>query len=92
MDRITEVYPLKHICDNDAHFWGKTIGNGIEVISPKRLSECRNCLVVIAIGKPEVAVNITKQLLSMGITNIEHVYNWIRVIEENEQDERFLPW
>lgn len=80
---IKQGIKVIYFCDNDSAKWGKLV-EGIEVISPEKLLEINN-------GKIEIVISsmwskeITKQLLNMGISNINPIpYNYIDYYSPDE--------
>lgn len=69
-------------CDNNADKWGKEIATGITCISPTQLADMNNVYVIIMLEKLETTMQVTNQLLDLGITNFDCVANWLNYKEE----------
>lgn len=79
---IKKYYPLKYVCDNDPDKWGTTIADGVTCISPQKLKEMEDVLVIVSVDNIGYAFEIINQLLAMGINNFDHIYNWIKFMED----------
>lgn len=73
---------VKYVCDNDAGKWGKEIAPGILCISPKQLLTMEDVFVVIALDNRKTAFQVANQLLDMGISTFDLVYNWMDYAEQ----------
>lgn len=77
---IRDVYDLRYVVDNAPEKWGQTFDRGVMCISPKKLAEMQDVLVIITVDAPGRAFAIARQLLAMGIMNFDHVENWLAAI------------
>lgn len=78
---IKSFCEMKYVCDSDPQKWGKELDEQVVCISPKMLSEMNNIMVIIMVDNVAVSFQIVKELLEMGITNFDHVENWLSYVE-----------
>ena len=69
---------VEYVCDNNSLHWGKNVMNGIKCISPSELEKIENPYVIIMIENVGVTMQIVNQLLDMGITHFDTVFNFLR--------------
>ncbi len=81
IEKILAICDLKYVCDNDPNKWGKEFGNGIICISPSKLKEIGDILVVISIYSKSVSMEIAQQLEMMGIEKYDLVDNFLKCVE-----------
>ena len=81
MEKISAICNLKYVCDNDKNKWGKIYGDGVLCISPEKLMELENVLVIITVYSKTVAENIAEQLEDIGIKKYDYIDNFIRCVE-----------
>lgn len=65
------------VCDNNQSKWGTEILPGIKCISPKELTSYPDTMVIIMIENAAISLQIANQLLDMGVTCFDNVYNWM---------------
>lgn len=82
LDNIIKYSEIKYICDSNPNLWGTRLTRDITCISPSELLKFDNPMILIMVENAGMAITITNTLLDMGITNFEHVNNWIQKIEE----------
>ena len=80
--KLSKVYSLKYVCDNNPELWDKKTKDGTVIISPQKLKEFDDCFVVIMVDNGGASIKIAQQLLKMGITSFDHIENWLREIGE----------
>lgn len=80
IEKITRVYEIKYVCDNDPEKWGRTFKCNVKCISPKQLSELQNTAVIIMVDDVSTSFDIARQLLDMGITRFTHITNWLKAM------------
>lgn len=73
---------VRYVCDNDSSKWGQEIVPGIICISPKQLSTMEDIFVVIAVDDRRPAFQIANQLLDMGVSTFDLIYNWTDYAEQ----------
>lgn len=78
---IKTVYDLRWVCDNDPEKWGTEIAPGVKCISPRKLREMEDVLVIVMIDSPAVSFKVANQLLDMGICRFDHVSNWMKAVK-----------
>lgn len=66
-ERLKNNFNIQYFCDNDIKKHGTKISN-IEIISPEKLSDIKDCKIIIASMYYE---EICQQLCNMGINNFE---------------------
>lgn len=76
---------IKYACDNNPDKWGKEVAPGIKCISPDELLDLKNPFVLISLVRAEDAMQVTNQLIDMGIECFDHILNWLRY-EEGTSD------
>lgn len=79
--KIRQVYDLRIVCDNDFTKWDCEIESGITCISPSKLKEIDDVLVIIMVDDIGIAFEIAEQLIDMGIIRFTHISNWLKAIE-----------
>lgn len=67
--RIKQAYNVDLLCDNNPDKWGEII-EGLPCISPKKLQEYDNVIVITMLGNP---LRVQEQLDAMGIPWVTHV-------------------
>lgn len=77
LKEITNKAKVQYACDNDPQKWGTQVAPGINCVSPEELSHMQNTFVLIAIADPSVTMQITSQLMALGIEAFDHVRNWL---------------
>lgn len=77
LKEITSKAKVNIACDNDPQKWGTEVAPGITCISPEELAHMQNIFVLIAIADPSVTMQITSQLMTLGIEAFDHVRNWL---------------
>ncbi|MCM1251239.1 MAG: aldo/keto reductase [Clostridium sp.] len=77
IDKVQEKCHVSYVCDNDNTKWGKKI-YGIECISPQKLLELENVFVVIMLKNIDTAFQVGNQLLDMGISHFDSVFNFLQ--------------
>lgn len=82
LDHILEYCDMKFVCDSNSALWGTKLTDDIVCISPSELMKMNNVVVLIMVENAAVSISIANQLLDMGISNYDHVYNWLHAIEE----------
>ena len=73
---------MKYVCDKDSGKWGKIIDEKLICISPEELSKMKHMIVIIMVDRGADALEIAEELLRMGITNFQHVENWLSFVEK----------
>ena len=81
-ENLCKVTNFRYVCDNDPLKWGTVLMNGITCISPRKLSEMRDVLVVIMVDDIGASFEIANQLMNLGISSFTHIVNWIREINK----------
>lgn len=76
--KVEQYCKVKYVCDNNSNKWGTEIVSGIKCISPKELEQMENIIVVIMLDDASIAFQIANQLLDMGISSFDLVYNWLQ--------------
>lgn len=76
-DRMQQVYPIRYVCDSDPSKWGTHPMEDVLCISPEQLGALGDVFVLITVDYPEVALQIVNTLLDMGISNVDHIRNWV---------------
>lgn len=79
--KVCEYYNMKYVCDSNPDFWGQRLEGDVICISPAELLKLENVLVIIMVENAAVAISISNELLNMGISNYDHIYNWMKYIE-----------
>ncbi len=82
LDDVCGKAEVKYVCDNDSSKWGSEIAPGIVCISPMELKEMQDVFVIVTCADPAVAMQISFQLMEMGIEQFDHVNNWVRYMSE----------
>ena len=82
--KIEERCKIEYVCDNNQQKWGQEIYEGVKCISPESLKQIKNPFVVIMIENIGAAFEIGNQLLEMGISSFDTVYNFLKY--ENGDD------
>lgn len=86
LSKVEQYCNVQYVCDNNSNKWGKKIISGIKCISPKELEKMENIFVVIMLEDARIAFQIANQLLDMGISSFDLVYNWLSYVN----DERYV--
>ncbi|MGN0385617.1 MAG: polysaccharide pyruvyl transferase family protein [Lachnospiraceae bacterium] len=81
LDSITKYSEMKYVCDSNPNLWGTRLTKEIVCISPSELLKFDNVMILIMVENAGAAVTIANTLLDMGISNFEHIGNWIKEIE-----------
>lgn len=69
-----ECFGAKYVADNDPLKWGKTLGEGVQCISPGELCKIENVFVLITIISRPDTLEIKKQLEDMGIKHYDSFF------------------
>lgn len=80
--KVEKYCRVTYVCDNDQRKWQEEIASGILCISPKELTELKDIFVIIMMEDPRVAVLVANQLLDMGISEFDYIYNWLDYVDE----------
>lgn len=75
--KVEERCKIAGICDNDQKKWNKEIVHGMICIPPEKLIDMKDVFVVIMIENTRTAFQIANQLLDMGISEFDYIYNWL---------------
>lgn len=75
--KVEEHCEVTYICDNDRKKWNKEIVHGMICISPEKLVDMKDIFVVIMVENTKTAFQIANQLLDMGISEFDYIYNWL---------------
>lgn len=78
IDAILQEKKVRYACDNNPDKWGKDIAPGIKCISPEQLSKLANPFILIALFGAEDSMQVTNQLMDLGINQFDHISNWLR--------------
>ena len=84
IEEIRQLYSVQYVCDNNPAIWDKEIIEGVWGLSPKQLMGFAECFVVIMIDSAPVCFEVANQLIEMGITNFDHIENWLEAIRGNK--------
>lgn len=79
---IKSFCDMRYVCDSNPEKWGKELEGQAFCISPERLAEMKDILVIIMVDNAGIAFQIAQKLLEMGISNFEHIENWISFVAE----------
>jgi len=74
---VKKYCKAQYVCTNSSERWGKEIVQGVLCISPEQLSEMKDLFVVLMMDNNKSAFQVSNQLLDMGITSFDLVYNWL---------------
>lgn len=83
-EELNEFCSMKYVCDSDPEKWGTVLKGNVKCISPKQLSEMIDILVLVMVDNAAVSIQIINSLLDMGITNFEHIENWLKYIQKGQ--------
>lgn len=78
---IKSFCDMKYVCDSNSEKWGKELEEHVICISPKMLLELGNVMVIIMVDSAGTSFQIAEKLLEYGISNYEHVENWLAFVE-----------
>ncbi len=76
-DRIRRLYPVRYVCDSNALKWGTYPIDDVCCISPEQLKALGDVFVLITVDAPGLSLQIINRLLDMGISNVDHIQNWV---------------
>lgn len=74
---ILKYKQVKYVVDNNNELWGKEVFRGIYCISPNEIIIKENLYVLIMIEDRSMAKKIIEQLANMGVTDCDHIGNWM---------------
>lgn len=74
---VEAVQKVEIVTCNSREKWGEEIVPGIRCIAPEELKTLSDVQVVIMVEDTGSCFQIANQLLDLGITNFDHIYNWL---------------
>lgn len=74
---LREMFSISCVIDSNENNWGKELEFGIICQSPGVLKDKKNIVVLITIQNISSAFQVANKLLDMGITEFEHINNWL---------------
>lgn len=86
IEEISKYSEIKYVVDSNSELWGIRLTEDIVCISPADLLKFQNPFVLIMVENAGVAITISNTLLDMGISNFEHINNWLNEIRRDFND------
>lgn len=71
---LKEGFGVEYVVDNNPLLWGKIFDDGIQCISPEKLSKIENVFVIITPFSKQDILEIKEQLKNMGIKHYESLF------------------